>query len=134
VPFTLRWARLKAYPDHPKTLGEHLLKRRIERRLTQHQVSLQLLTKTETVLLWEQDRVRPSARYYPAIFGFLGYDPLPAPTDLAGRIGRKRLELGLSIKTAANLIGVDEGAFSRWERGEWKPRMSESAVRKFLTL
>jgi transcriptional regulator with XRE-family HTH domain len=115
-------------------LGEHLLKRRIELGLTQYQVSLQFLTKPETVLLWEQDRAKPSARYYPAIFGFLGYDPFPVPVDLAGQIGRKRLELGLSIKKVANLVGVDEGTFSRWERGVWKPRMSGSAVRKFLTL
>jgi transcriptional regulator with XRE-family HTH domain len=132
VPLNLRWDRPKPYQQHPNTLGEHLRKRRLERGRTQRQVSVELLVTQDTFLLWEQDRAKPSARYYPAIFGFLGYDPLPAPIDLAGRIGRKRLELGLSIKNAAKLIGVDEGTFGRWERGEWVPRMSGPAVEMFL--
>jgi DNA-binding transcriptional regulator YiaG len=60
-------------------------------------------------------------RSFPAIFGFLGYDPFPAPTTVSEKIAAKRRELGWSIKEAAKRIGVDEGTFSRWENGEWKP-------------
>ena len=91
-------------------------------------------TVIETYLLWEKNRAKPSARYYPAIFRFLGYDPLPTPTTLGERIARKRLELGLPVKKAAKLLGVDEGTFGRWESGEWKPRMSKEAVDRFLSL
>ena len=27
----------------------------------------------------------------------------------------------MSIEAAAALVGVDEGTWGRWERGEWKP-------------
>jgi transcriptional regulator with XRE-family HTH domain len=132
VPLTLKWLRPKAYPEHPKTLGEHLLKRRIESRKTQHQVATGLLANVETYLLWEKDRAEPSTRYYPAIFAFLGYDPFPPPQTLGEQIASKRRELGLPIKRAAKLAGVDEGTFSRWESGEWKPRMSRAKIDRFL--
>jgi transcriptional regulator with XRE-family HTH domain len=132
VPLTFKWARPKAYPEHPKTLGEHLLKRRIESGKTQHQVALQLLASPETYLLWEKDRAEPSARYYPAIFAFLGYDPFPPPQTLGEQIAAKRRELGLPVKRAAKLLGVDEGTFGRWEAGEWISRKSANIVQRFL--
>jgi hypothetical protein len=87
-----------------------------------------------TYLLWEQDRARPTVRYYPAIFCFLGCDPFPAPVTLGERLASKRRQLGLSIKQAAARLGVDEGTFNRWENGSWKPRMSGSIVQRFLAL
>ncbi len=134
VPVSLRWRRPKPYAETPKTLGEHLLRRRLQLGLTQPQAALQLLTAPETVLLWEKDRVKPTAKQFPAIFRFLGYDPLPAPATLAERISRQRLRLGLSIKTTAKLLGVDEGTLSHWERGDWKPRLSGDKVSRFLAM
>ena len=98
------------------------------------QVAFQLAANPWTYLLWEQDRTKPLPRYYPAIFRFLGYDPFPEPATFAERIAAKRRELGLSIEQAAKLTGVDEGTFGRWERGEWKPRMSADAVSRFLAM
>jgi hypothetical protein len=86
----------------------------------------------ETYLLWEKDRAEPSVRFYPAIYHFLGYDPFPPATTLAERITTKGRELGLPIRQAAKLAGVDEGTFSRWESGEWKPRISQAKVDRFL--
>lgn len=85
----------------------------------------------ETVLLWEKDRVKPSARHYPAILGFLGYDPFAPPATLGERLAHKRRELGLSVKAAAKLLEVDEGTFSSWERGR-EPRRSRNAAQRFL--
>jgi len=113
-------------------LGEHLLKRRVQRGELQREVAKQLGVTTDTYLLWEKDRTNPEVRNYPAIFRLLGYDPLPAPSTLADRIRRKRLQLGLSRKGAATLIKVDEGTLARWESGEWKPRMSRRKVEIFL--
>ena len=109
-----------------------MLKRRTTLGLTQQQAAIQLAANPWTYLLWEQGRAKPLSRYYPAIFRFLGYDPFPEPTTLAEQIAAKRRELGLSIEQAAKLTGVDEGTFGRWERGEWKPRMSAEAVSGFL--
>ncbi len=132
VPLVFRWVRPKPYPQNPTTLGQHLHKRRHELGLTQKQVAARLSVNTRTYFLWEHDRTIPTARYCPAIFGFLGYDPFPAPTTLPERLATKRRELGLSIKQAAALLEVDEGTFGRWECGKWKPRMSGGAVRRFL--
>jgi transcriptional regulator with XRE-family HTH domain len=134
VPLTLKWVRPKVYPEHPKTLGEHLLKRRVESGKTQQQVALQLLASTETYLLWEKDRAEPSTRYYPAIFAFLGYDPFPPPATLGERIAARRRELGLPIKRAAKLLGVDEGTFSRWESADRLPRAPRQKAERFLAM
>ncbi|HUO98107.1 MAG TPA: YifB family Mg chelatase-like AAA ATPase [Rhizomicrobium sp.] len=134
VPVSLKHPRPKPYTESPKTLGEHLLRRRLTLGLTQTQVSFWLAITADTLLLWEKDRVQPEARYFPAIYGFLGYDPLPVPTTLAERITRQRLRLGLSIKATAKLLGVDEGSVSHWERGDRQPRLSGDTVSRFLAM
>ena len=122
----------KEYPENPKSLGEHLLKRRLQVGELQREVAKRLGVETDTYLLWEKDRAKPEARYYPRIFAFLGYNPLPPPTTLSDQLRRKRLELGRTLREAALLIGVDEGTLARWESGEWNPRMSMAKVDAFL--
>jgi DNA-binding XRE family transcriptional regulator len=87
-----------------------------------------------TYLLWEKGRSQPFVRYYPAIFRFLGYDPFPEPKTLPERIVAQRRRLGWSIKKAAEMTGVDEGTFARWERAEWKPRQLQKVVCRFLEI
>jgi transcriptional regulator with XRE-family HTH domain len=126
--------RKPAYPNEPKTLGEHFLRRRLQAGKLQREVAHELTITTSTYLLWESDRSTPEDRYYPRIFSFLGYDPFPAPTNLPEKIRRKRLELGLPVKDAARLINVDEGTLARWERGEGKPRTSQAKVDRFMAM
>ena len=116
------------------TLGEHLRSRRRTLGLLQREVAERLGVTIETLLLWEWDEHEPTVRYYPAIFRFLGYDPFPKPQTLAERIARQRRKLGLTISQAAQKAGVDKGTFSRWESGEWQPRLSGDAVRRFLRM
>jgi transcriptional regulator with XRE-family HTH domain len=40
---------------------------------------------------------------------------------LAEALLAERRRRGLEIRKAAALVGVDEGTWRRWERGEWKP-------------
>jgi len=134
VPLTLLSQRPKAYADQPKTLGEHLLKRRLELGLTQVQVSFQLRTDEFTVGNWEKDRTRPAIRFWPAILSFLKYDPFPEPQTLGDRIGAKRRELGLSIARSAELLGIDEGTLTKWEKNLSRPRKGESALAKLFAL
>jgi len=132
VPLTFRWVRPKAFPDNPKTLGEHLHKRRAVLGLIQAQAAEALGVSTWTYLLWETDRTTPTIRYYPAIFDFLGCDPFPEPTTLPERIAAQRRKLGLSIERASELVGVDESTFARWERGERHPGKLEKVLERFL--
>lgn len=131
VPLSLRFVRPKAYPAEPKTLGERLLKRRMEQGLTQAQVGQELRTDEWTVGNWEKDRTFPAVRYFPAIFRFLGYDPFPAPITLSEKLLAKRRALGLSVKRAAAQIGLDEGTFARWEKEKFSAQ-TVNVIKRFL--
>ena len=115
-------------------MGEHLLRMRLQRGDLQRVVARRMGVGADTYLLWEKDRTNPEARYYPRIFSYLGYNHLPRPRTLGDQLKRKRLELGLSLRAAAELIDADEGTLARWETGEWKPRASMSKVDAFLAL
>ena len=76
VPLCLIASRPSAIPSHPRTLGEHLRKRRSELGLTQTEVAEQLGVGGATVSNWEADRLKPGPLRRPAIVAFLGYDAL----------------------------------------------------------
>lgn len=132
MPLTLTHERPKPWPENPKTLGEHLLKRRKEAGKKQVEVAQELAIDEATYLHWEKDQTAPGAEHFPKIFGFLGYDPLPPPTTLGQQIARQRLRLGLSLDVAAASIGVDSGSMSRWERDLQHPKYRMEAVQRFL--
>ncbi len=63
VPVTFTVNRPKDYSEHPKTLGEHLRKRRAELGLFQRQVANQLGASEWSYLLWENDRREPTVGF-----------------------------------------------------------------------
>ncbi len=66
---------------------------------------------------WETGRYQPPIRSMPAILGFLGYDPFPAPTTLGARLLETRRRNGWSTSTAARHLGVDRATWENWEHG-----------------
>jgi DNA-binding XRE family transcriptional regulator len=76
----------------------------------------------KTLMWWERDEREPFVSAYPAIIAFLGYEPWEEPRDLGSALLAARRRRGLRVDQAAKLVGVDEGTWRRWERGEWKPR------------
>lgn len=124
--------RPKSYPEHPQTLGEHLRRARALSGQKQAQVAELIGVNEWTYLLWESDRTEPTARYWPALIRLLGYDPNPPPTSWNEKIKVKRRALGLTVKEAAKSIGVDEGTFSKWERGLARPHVQKSKLKKFF--
>ena len=72
---TLKALKPKDYPEHPRTLGEHLVARRRSLGLYQKDVALLLGVGPETVLHWEKGQTSPPDRSWPSIIRFLGYDP-----------------------------------------------------------
>ena len=106
----------------PRTLGAHILRRRLKLRLTQREVARLLGVKPETLLNWEKGRRRASFRYFPKIAEFLTYMPLfPEPQDFGSRIVHRRRLLGLSQKDLARKLKVDPSTLARWERGKRRP-------------
>jgi DNA-binding XRE family transcriptional regulator len=73
------------YPETPRTLGEHLLKRRLDRSTCQKEAAREIGCAAHSLLKWEKGRAAPDVRFWPAIVAFLGYDPRPAAETLAAK-------------------------------------------------
>ena len=63
------------YPRDPKTIGDHIKKRRHELQMRQIDVALHLGVDEYTVCNWENNKTTPAVRFMPHIMRFLGYDP-----------------------------------------------------------
>lgn len=108
----------KPYEFEPRTLGEHVLKRRLFLKLSQPQLAKLLGVAPETILNWELNYRNPSINYIGKLIEFLGYDPvLPNPSSIAELLPAKRRELGWTQKVAAQNLGVDPCTWSSWECG-----------------
>jgi transcriptional regulator with XRE-family HTH domain len=103
------------------TLGARLRRRRRELGLHQSEAARVIGCDAKSYMWWERDIKLPFAHFYPSIIRFLGYEPWPEPATLTEALRAERRRRGLGVKSAAPLIGVDEGTWLRWERGEWKP-------------
>jgi DNA-binding XRE family transcriptional regulator len=62
------------YKDEPKTLGEHLLKRRIERGMSTCDLASEIGVSRATINNWEGDRSVPAVRFEQAVARFLERD------------------------------------------------------------
>jgi len=122
VPIRLKALKPKETDFEPKTLGEHLRKRRLELRLTQTQAGEGIGVNPWTVLNWEKGHTEPPVESMPSILRWLGYDPFPEPESLPERLLAKRRAMGWSLKSAARRAGIDEGTWAAWESGATSPR------------
>jgi site-specific DNA recombinase len=133
LPQSYSTGRVVRIPTEPQTVGDHIRRRRLGQKLLQKDVAEQLGVDKTSVFNWEANASTPEIRYMPAIIGFLGYNPLPAATTLAGQLVRQRTSLGLSQKESAGRIDVDPGTLARWERGDREPTGAFlSRVERFL--
>jgi DNA-binding XRE family transcriptional regulator len=120
-PISLKTFKKRAYVEHPTTLGEHLKKRRSELGLFQKEAAETLRVNGWTYLGWEKDRKKPTARMLSRIIQFLGYDPLPSGDSIPQQLLACRRILGLTQRSAAAELAIDEGTFWRYETGECNP-------------
>jgi len=112
-PFT------KQYVHNPRTIGEHIRKKRIEAGLLQKDVAVILDTCEDTITGWESGRNIPMISHYPKILSFLNYYPFPHSLDTAsGLIERCRHLLGLSYERLGTLVGVHGSTLICWKREE----------------
>jgi len=114
----LKCRKPNGYLAEPRTLGEHIRKRRLKLGLTQTQAAKRLKVNSSTVLNWEIGRFDPPMRSMPPILSFLGYDPFPPPIAVGERLLQVRRRYGWSISEAACQLGVDRTTWQRWEQGE----------------
>ena len=109
------------YPGIPKTLGQHIRKRRLDTGLYQADLAQKLGVDNQTIRNWESSRTSPTARHMPQILAFLGYNPTPVPDNLAERLNQYRQINGLSQRQLAAQLGVDPSSILAWETDEHRP-------------
>ncbi|MCM2327809.1 MAG: helix-turn-helix domain-containing protein [Lysobacter sp.] len=117
----------------PKTLGQHLRKRRLVLNLTQKQVARALGISPFTVLNLERDRTQPAMAAYPALVRWLGYNPFPVPKTLQEHMRAARRAQGWTIVEAAKRLVVDPSTWGEWEktgRVAWK--RTRASLDRFL--
>jgi transcriptional regulator with XRE-family HTH domain len=133
VKAVLRTGKPEVLRNARDTLGAKLLRRRRELGHSQGAAAALIGVDPKSFMWWERDIRTPADRYYPALIQYLGYEPWPESARLGERLKAERRRRGLSIDRAAAVVGVDEGTFGRWERGEWKPQsQSMSTISAFL--
>jgi transcriptional regulator with XRE-family HTH domain len=98
-------------------VGDHIRRKRFDLGLSQRTLAQQLGVREETVHLWETGRAKPLPRHYSRVVRFLGYDPEPAGSDLAGRLRAHRRAEGLTQAELAARLGTDEGTIVDLEHG-----------------
>ena len=114
--------RVKGYPDAPRTLGEHLRKRRLDFGETQEQTASRFGVTFTSYNGWEADRIAPGIGKWPLILDFLGYDPSPpACATFPEAISALRRRLGLDKHQFAKRVGVDVKSVRNWESGKRVP-------------
>jgi DNA-binding XRE family transcriptional regulator len=114
--------RPKKYPFNPRTLGEHLMKRRMDLEITRLEASRILGISEDTIYLWETGTHLPYINYFARITAFLGYSLWSFDTTtLSGKIQDYRHTHGLTAEQFGRLVGVLGTAVRAWELGTFKP-------------
>jgi transcriptional regulator with XRE-family HTH domain len=101
LPFvraTLKSLISKNYDFEPKSVGEHIKRRRLLLGLLQKDVAALFNVRTETVHNWEIGYTKPTIQLIPTLVNFLGYDPEPQnPETVGDRLRSKRRQLGFDF-------------------------------------
>ena len=119
LPYSRTGAKpaIKEAPVNPQTIGEHMLKKRIDDGLLQKDVASIIGVSEGSITYWENGRSHPQVRHYPAIMAFLGYYPFANEKDIVvGRLMQVRYCKGFTYLQCAKELGVDCGTVRRWER------------------
>mgnify|MGYP000948499768 FL=1 len=133
VRVSLKALKPEAFANEPKTLGEHVARRRYELCLTQEEAAERLGVSSWTVLNWEKGKTEPHVASILAILRFLGYDPFPPPKTLAEELALKRSRLGWTQSRIAEMLCIDEATWAGWEAGRQMPKGRHAElIRRFL--
>jgi len=72
-----RWKCTQIVPTEPKTIGEHIKKRRLALHLLQADLAKRFGVHCGSIQSWEGGVTEPAIRHLQGIIEFLGYDPGP---------------------------------------------------------
>lgn len=113
---------IPAYPTNLETLGDHVLKHRLDQRLTARQAGQSIGVKEDVIYGWERGKSIPLAGIVPRIIDFLGYEPVYAEhKPVGGWIRASRLRLRLTQQQLAEQFGVCKFTIQYWEHDRSRP-------------
>jgi DNA-binding transcriptional regulator YiaG len=69
-------------PANPKTIGDHIRRRRLALHIFQKDLAHRLGVNVETLKNWERNACAPMVQHFSRIIEFLGYNPEPVPEAL----------------------------------------------------
>jgi transcriptional regulator with XRE-family HTH domain len=136
------WTRSFPVSKQPKSIGEHLRKRRFDLGIRQAEAAQRLAVSKRTLSLWECDRVYPTWPQQPAVVTYLGYDPFTnpelgrptgnetqdvaflaptGPLSLGQQIRKRGMELKKNRKEYAKELGVSVKTLWGWETSRCQP-------------
>jgi len=72
----------KVFPTAPKTLGDHLMVKRLEADLTQAEVAAKMKVSDKTLRAWEYDQTVPSQAEWQRLIGILPLADLTAKLEI----------------------------------------------------
>lgn len=125
--------RDQRYPHVVVTIGDALLKARLNRGMTRKAAARLLKVNKGSLENWEKGRRNPEGRFYPTLIAFVGYNPLPVPRTRGEAVRRERLARGLSQDRLVRLAGVDPATVSRPEADTLRmARMPVEAILRTL--
>jgi transcriptional regulator with XRE-family HTH domain len=104
----------------PRTIGDHIRRRRIDLGLLQAEVAGEIGVTESTVWNWEHG-TEPELIHIPAVLSFLGYVPWAEPEDPVGRLAHFKKLKGLSFRRLGALMGRDPEQLEDWLSGRVKP-------------
>jgi transcriptional regulator with XRE-family HTH domain len=125
-----------AYPTSLNTLGDHLRKVRLDRKLSQPELAKLFKVNPDTITGWELNRHQPPMRLAKKIVAFLGYLPFQ---DKGCPIGKQlylaRLVLGHTQEQAARKMKCDESniRYIELEKRTPKPK-TYSLIQEYVAL
>ncbi|MCL5104880.1 MAG: transcriptional regulator [Armatimonadetes bacterium] len=124
------------YPKEVRTIGDHIKKARLERRLPRAGAAKVLGVSMDSIKNWEANITLPSVKLMPKVIEFLGYVPCCNIDSLSegDRIRTCRKILGLRIREAAEHLGVSMSTLSSWENGRDVKRVGHTnALDRFIS-
>jgi transcriptional regulator with XRE-family HTH domain len=120
-PKSLKTLKPTIWKRHPATLGEILLKHRLQQGLRQRDLQERFGLDKATYANWEKDRCYPAMRHWQGIIKFLGFDPNAKPETLGEKLQAYRRIHGMSRRALAHELQVDVVTLWRWETGHVQP-------------
>jgi DNA-binding XRE family transcriptional regulator len=136
------WTRSWPIAKEPKTLGEHLKKKRFMAGLRQKETAVKLGVSSRTLSLWECDRIYPAWVIQPRLVAYLGYDPFTetglknsksnetsgvaflssdVPVTIGQKIRHFRLKSRKARKQLATEWGISVKTLYGWETNRHQP-------------